>query len=159
MVESSQSLRSRSSRGRPRVFLMTNRSDGTPAAVLEIHSPLLDLGFVPTRPARAALERSSESVGPRVEPAVDRAQTLLMLGAGALAVLLLWAPILLELPVARGLVGYVLAGVLFAMFAVFYGLLRFISAAPRPELDRWKLRILAALGSVVHAVIYMQALQ
>jgi hypothetical protein len=176
MVESPQPPRPHS----PRIFLLTHRSDGTPAAVLEVRSPwLLDLGGVPTRTARSALERSSEPMRPMVEPASERMQIMLtLLGAGALAMVLLWAPIVLELrPAAasRGLVGYVLPGVLFAAFAVFYGLLRFVTAPahplptedddldgdrqPRPEQGRWKLRILAALGSVVHAAIYMQVLQ
>jgi hypothetical protein len=155
---------------------MTNRSDGTPAGVLEIHNPLLmDLGLLPTRAPRARYERSPARGGPGVEPTFGRAQTLLTLGAGALAMLLLWAPIVLGLPVAhRELLGGVLFGVLVAVFAVLYGLLRLVSAARampagddhgdadlprRHEHGRWRLRLLAALGSVGHAVIYVLAIQ
>jgi len=135
-------------------------------AVIEVQNPFLDRGIVRIRAAHSALE-----------PISDRPQPMLTIASGALAMLLLWAPIVLELrPAAAsdGLVGYVLVGVLIAAFAVFYGLLRLVIACsrsmpiedddlggyrqPRREQGHWKLRILAVLGSVVHAVLYMQAL-
>lgn len=133
----------------------------------------LDIG--PERLAQSVLDRTGEPLRMKLESTSDRTQSMLLLGAGAFGMAALWAMLVLPLglrPVLQHEISpvYVWAAAFFSVFAALYGAQRMLTppapAAPasgdhfggylRSQHDhgRWRMRILAAMGGVVHGMVY-----